>query len=73
MDEIFQNGVENLVLAGVGGTMAIMMPFEAFAKKEQQYLYIWKMRLRSFLEPIKRLQKNHLWFFIVIQERQKRR
>ena len=33
MDEIFQNGVENLVLAGVGGTMAIMMPFEAFAKK----------------------------------------
>ena len=33
MDEIFANGVENLVLAGVGGTMAIMMPFEAFAKK----------------------------------------
>ena len=33
MDEIFEKGVDNLVLAGVGGTMAIMMPFEAFAKK----------------------------------------
>lgn len=33
MDEAFAEGVDNLVLAGVGGTMAIMMPFEAFAKK----------------------------------------
>lgn len=33
IDEIFKNGVENLVLAGVGGTISIMMPLEKFAKK----------------------------------------
>lgn len=33
MDDIFENGVDNLVLSGVGGTIAIMMPVERFAKK----------------------------------------
>lgn len=33
MDEIFANGVDSLVLAGVGGTISIMMPLEYFAKK----------------------------------------
>lgn len=33
MDEIFANGVDNLVLSGIGGTISIMMPMEIFAKK----------------------------------------
>ena len=37
MDEIFANGVENLVLAGVGGTYAISMPFEYFTKKRTTF------------------------------------
>lgn len=37
MDEIFANGVESLILAGVGGTMAIMIPYECFAKKRTTF------------------------------------
>ena len=37
MDEIFANGVEKLVLAGVGGTISLMMPLECFVKKYSTY------------------------------------
>lgn len=33
IDEAFEKGVDNLVMAGVGGSISIMMPMEYFAKK----------------------------------------
>lgn len=33
MDEIFNLGIENIVLCGIGGTISIMMPIEKFMKK----------------------------------------
>ena len=37
IDEIIGQGVESLILAGVGGTMAIMMPYESFFKKRSTF------------------------------------
>lgn len=37
MEEIVSNGVKNLILAGVGGTMAVMMPWGCFAKKRSNF------------------------------------
>lgn len=33
MDKIFEEGVENIVLCGIGGTISIMLPIEKFMKK----------------------------------------
>ena len=33
IDDAFEKGVDNLVMAGVGGSISIMMPMEYFAKK----------------------------------------
>lgn len=33
MEDVFEKGIDNLVLSGVGGTIAIMMPVERFLKK----------------------------------------
>ena len=36
IDDAFEKGVDNLVMAGVGGSISIMMPMEYFAKKLQK-------------------------------------